>query len=117
MTEYQDTDPKVVSITRKRQFTIPKKFFDALKMGKQARCYTEEGKLIIEPVHTDYIFEQTSQILREIVAENYSGEALIEEFELRKKKLTVPDEKVWYATAKKKMESAYSDEDSVYDKL
>jgi bifunctional DNA-binding transcriptional regulator/antitoxin component of YhaV-PrlF toxin-antitoxin module len=117
MAELEHTNPRVVSITSKRQFTIPKKFFDALQMGNQAKCYTAGGKLVIEPLRKDYISEQTSQILREIVAENYSGEELLEEFELRKKKLTVPDEKVWHAAAKKQMEAAYSDEDSIYDKL
>ncbi|MBM4236383.1 MAG: hypothetical protein FJ152_07935 [Firmicutes bacterium] len=117
MTELHQTKPRLVSITRKRQFTIPKLFFDALKIGKQAKCYTDGDKLVIEPLRDDYISEQASLILREIVAENYSGEALLKEFELRKKKLKAPDESVWYTDAKKKMESAYGDEDSIYDKL
>ncbi len=84
MTGYSYDNHKMVKITSKRQFTIPKKYYDALQIGEQARCYTEGGKLIIEPAHPDRFWDFSSNILKELVAENYSGEELLREFEIRK---------------------------------
>ncbi len=85
MTDYSYDDHKMVKITSKRQFTIPKKYYDALQIGEQARCYTDGGKLVIEPTHPDSFWDFSSDILKELVAENYSGEELLREFEKRKK--------------------------------
>ncbi len=88
MTGYSYDDQKMVKITSKRQFTIPKKYYDALQIGEQARCYTDGNKLIIEPAHPDSFWDFSSDILKELVDENYSGEELLKEFEIRKRNAT-----------------------------
>ncbi len=93
MADYSYDNHKMVKITSKRQFTIPKKYYDALQIGEQARCYTDGGKLIIEPARPDSFWDFFSDILKELVAENYSGEELLREFEIRKKNTAVALEK------------------------
>jgi len=86
MAEYKYKDHKIVRVTSKRQFTIPKKYFDALKLGDQVKCYQEGKKLVIEPVLQDDFWDFSSDILKELVAENYTGEDLLKQFEARKQK-------------------------------
>ncbi len=86
MTEYKYKDHKIVRVSSKRQFTIPKKYFDALKLGDQVKCYQEGRKLVIEPVRQDDFWDFSTDILKELVAENYTGEDLLKQFEARKEK-------------------------------
>lgn len=76
---------KIVRLTSKRQFTIPKIYFDRLRLGENAKCYMEGNRLVIEPVREDAFWDFSTDILRSLVAEGYAGEALITEFEARKK--------------------------------
>ncbi len=62
---------KRVSITSKRQFTIPQVFFTELNFGKDALCYTQGRKLIIEPMESGGEFAE--QILADLIAEGLSG--------------------------------------------
>ena len=82
--KYHDSDHKIVRVTSKRQFTIPKKFYDALKLGDRVKCYQEGRKLVIEPAREDEFWDFSSDILKELVSENYTGEDLLKEFEARK---------------------------------
>ncbi|MBT9173052.1 MAG: hypothetical protein DDT21_01442 [Syntrophomonadaceae bacterium] len=84
MNEYSDF--KMVRVTNKRQLTIPKKYFEALHIGEQVRCYMQGEKLVIEPAAADEFWDFTSDILKELVAENFTGADLLREFEARKEK-------------------------------
>jgi bifunctional DNA-binding transcriptional regulator/antitoxin component of YhaV-PrlF toxin-antitoxin module len=86
MTENKYPEYKIVRVTSKRQFTIPKRYFDVLHIGEQVKCYLEGKKLVIEPVHENEFWDFSTDILRELVAENYTGEDLLREFESRKYK-------------------------------
>ena len=77
-------DHKIVRVTSKRQLTIPKKYYDALKIGDRVKCYQEGRKLVIEPARDDEFWDFSTDILRELVAENFIGEDLLKEFEARK---------------------------------
>ncbi len=88
MASHQYNDHKLVKVTSKRQFTIPKKYYDALQIGEKAKCYTDGRKLVIEPTPPDSFWDFSSEILKELIAENYSGEELLKEFDVRKKKAT-----------------------------
>lgn len=85
---------KFVKVSSKRQFTIPKKFYDALQISEQVKCYMEGDRLVIEPARTDSFFDFSSDILRELVSDNYSGDALLSEFEARKAKVAESLEKI-----------------------
>ena len=79
-----DNDHKIVRVTSKRQFTIPKKYYDSLKLGDRVKCYQEGRKLVIEPAREDEFWDFSTDILRDLVADNYTGEDLLKEFEARK---------------------------------
>ncbi len=74
---------KVVSISSKRQITIPQKFFRALGFADEAECVMRGDELIIRPVKTVSGGEFAEQILAELIAEGLSGEALLSKFKAK----------------------------------
>lgn len=76
-------EQKRVSISSKRQFTIPQKFFTELGFGKEAMCSVEDGRLIITPVSSITGSEFAEEILTDLIAEGYSGQKLLFEFRKR----------------------------------
>lgn len=76
-------EQKRVSITSKRQFTIPRKFFTELGFGHEAVCSVVNGKLVLEPVGTVSGGEFAEQILADLIKEGLSGEKLLAEFKTR----------------------------------
>lgn len=80
-------EQKRVTITSKRQFTIPQKFYTELGFDKEADCILGEGMLIIKPASVYSGGEFDEQILEELVAEGYSGKQLLKEFKARRAKI------------------------------
>lgn len=78
---------KRVSITSKRQFTIPQRFFTQLGFGKEAFCTLGDGMLIIQPAQDADGDDFSEQILSDLVSEGFAGEALLAEFKNRRKKM------------------------------
>ena len=78
-------EQKRVTITSKRQFTIPQKFFKELGFGREALCITQDGMLIIRPASYDSGGEYDVQILTELVEKGLSGKELLDEFKRRQK--------------------------------
>ncbi len=89
MSQTAQTRPerKRVCITSKRQFTIPQKFFTKLGFDKEAFCTLGDGMLIIQPAHHADNDLFSEQILADLVSEGFSGEALLDEFKKRRKKI------------------------------
>lgn len=77
---------RLVRITSKRQFTIPKTYFDKLRLGETVKCYLEGERLVLEPVREDLFWDFSTDILRSLIAEGYQGKALLAEFEARKRR-------------------------------
>ena len=80
-------EQKRVSITSKRQFTIPQKFFSALGFDKEAICTLGDGMLIIQPAAPINSGEFSEQILAELIEEGYSGKKLLDEFKKRQARI------------------------------
>ena len=80
-------EKKQVTITSKRQFTIPKKFLNELGFDRSAVCSVLDGKLIIEPVTPISGGEFAEQILKELIDEGYNGNELLAEFRIRQAKV------------------------------
>ena len=80
-------EQKRVTITSKRQFTIPQRFFSELGFDREAICTMGEGMLIIQPVSHVSGGEFAEQILSDLIAEGYSGDKLLSEFKLRQSKV------------------------------
>ena len=86
---------KRVSISSKRQFTIPQRFFTELSFEKDALCYIQGTKLVVEPIKTteaDSVFAE--QILEDLIQEGYEGKTLLAEFKARQKKVRPAVEKM-----------------------
>ena len=72
-------DRKIISITGKRQLTIPPKFYEKLGLGKEVECFIEKNALVIRPLsQDDGIF--SIEILKDLVSQGYSGNELVAKF-------------------------------------
>lgn len=78
---------KKVSISSKRQITIPQKFFTVLGFESEAECYIRGNELVIRPVKTQPGGEFAEQILADLIAEGLSGDELLNEFKKAQKKV------------------------------
>ena len=81
-------EQKRVTITSKRQLTIPQKFYSALGFEREAICTLGDGMLIIQPAsYEPGGGEFAEQILTDLIAEGYSGQDLLDEFKTRQAKI------------------------------
>jgi bifunctional DNA-binding transcriptional regulator/antitoxin component of YhaV-PrlF toxin-antitoxin module len=78
--EVSKMNRKVLSISSKRQITIPQKFYQKLGFGDEAECVLRGNELIIRPVKTISGGEFAEQILTELIAAGLSGEELLSKF-------------------------------------
>lgn len=74
---------KVLSISSKRQITIPQKFYQSLGFGDEAECVVRGDELVIRPIKTVAGGEFAEQILSDLIKEGLSGEELLTEFKKR----------------------------------
>lgn len=74
--EYRD-----IKVTSKRQFTIPKTFFDTLKIDDTLQAFLLKDGIFLKPIQkTESIYELDIQnIIRKVREEGYSGEELDKE--------------------------------------
>lgn len=78
---------KRVTISSKRQFTIPQKFYIDLGFDKDAICTMGDGFLVIQPARKEDSGEFAEQILTELIVEGFSGQELLDEFRKRQAKI------------------------------
>ena len=71
---------KKLSISAKRQITIPQKFFTMLGFDTEAECTVRGNELVIRPARTNTGGEFAEQILADLIANGYSGNDLLERF-------------------------------------
>ena len=76
-------EQKRVSITSKRQLTIPQKYYTELGFGKEAICIKGDGYLVLRPSSPDYSGEFSVQILADLIADGLSGTELLDAFKVR----------------------------------
>lgn len=103
--ETKKPEQKRVTITSKRQFTIPRKFYSELGFGREAVCIMGEGMLIIKPAVNISGGEFAEQILAELIQEGFTGTELLKEFKERQNKIQ-PAVKAMLNEAKKVAEGA-----------
>jgi bifunctional DNA-binding transcriptional regulator/antitoxin component of YhaV-PrlF toxin-antitoxin module len=80
-------EKKIVSISTKRQITIPQKFFAALDFGTEAEFVLRGKELVLRPVKELSAGEFAEQILAELIAEGYSGAELLTKFKETQRKV------------------------------
>ena len=78
---------KKISVSEKRQITIPKDFFDALNIGKEIECGMVDNYIIIRPVQENSTDEFSEYILQDILKEGYKDKDILEEFKKRRNEL------------------------------
>ena len=78
---------KIIRVSKKRQITIPLEFFNELKLSDQVECSLEKGAIVIRPLELRKNDEFSVEILKELVAQGYSGDELINQFEIARNRL------------------------------
>jgi bifunctional DNA-binding transcriptional regulator/antitoxin component of YhaV-PrlF toxin-antitoxin module len=73
-------EQKTVSISAKRQITIPQKFFTKLGFETEAECILRGEELILRPVRRTSGGEFAEQILADLLAQGCPTEELLERF-------------------------------------
>ena len=77
---------KKISVSKKRQITIPKEFYDQLQIDDEVICEVVDGSLVIKPAAEDMDFSE--YILRDLIQEGYaSGGEMLKEFTYRKSQI------------------------------
>ena len=80
-------ESKKVSISSKRQITIPQKFFTLLGFNTEAECIMRGNELGLRPVKENTSGEFAEQILADLIRQGYSGEELLEKFKQTQRKI------------------------------
>jgi bifunctional DNA-binding transcriptional regulator/antitoxin component of YhaV-PrlF toxin-antitoxin module len=73
-------EKKIISVSDKRQITIPLNFFKELNIGDNVECEIDEDKLILRPINTDSGDYFSDIILDDLIKRGYKGKELLSEF-------------------------------------
>ena len=79
-------ESKKVSISSKRQITIPQKFFTLLGFNTEAECIMRGNELVLRPVKENTSGEFAEQVLADLIRQGYSEE-LLEKFKQTQRKI------------------------------
>jgi len=71
---------KIISVSVKRQLTIPQKYFDALGFSNEAECIMQDDGILIRPVRMAGGSDFSEQILADLISHGYEGQELLEKF-------------------------------------
>lgn len=77
---------KRVTISVKRQFTIPQKYFETLGFETDAECILQDGGIFIRPLRNEPS-DFSEEILADLVAQGLSGQELLAQFVEQTKKV------------------------------
>lgn len=79
--------PKKISVSVKRQITIPIEYYNALNIGDEVECMMIDDSIVIKPVKDNSLDEYSEFILKDIIEEGYKKEEILEEFRKRRNEL------------------------------
>jgi len=71
---------KIISVSKKRQITIPQKYFDILAFNNEAECVLQEDSILIKPLRNTDDSYFSEQILADLISQGYEGKKLLEAF-------------------------------------
>lgn len=77
---------KRISVSQKRQITIPIEFFNSLGIEKEVECYLQNNAIVIRPVRENS-GEFDEQILADLISQGLSGTELLERFKQMRRKV------------------------------
>lgn len=82
MLQPRATEPlmrKRISVSQKRQITIPIDFFNAIGVGAEVECYLRDNALVIRPVREESgAFDE--EILADLISQGFAGNELLVKF-------------------------------------
>ena len=70
---------KRISVSQKRQITIPIDFFKSIGIDKEVDCYVQNNAIVIRPVR-EGVGEFDEQILADLISQGFSGQELLARF-------------------------------------
>ena len=70
---------KRISVSQKRQITIPIEFFNRIGIDKEVDCYVQNNSIIIRSVR-EGVGEFDEQILADLISQGLSGQELLARF-------------------------------------
>ena len=79
--------PKKISVSVKRQITIPIEYYNALNIGDEVECMLVDDSIVIKPIKENSLDEYSELILKDIIEEGYKKEEILEEFKKRRNEL------------------------------
>lgn len=85
---------KIISVSGKRQITIPQKYFEALGFSNEAECILQNNAIVIRPIRENTGSEFSEQILADLIAQGFSGQDLLVKFKEMSKKVAPAVNKV-----------------------
>jgi len=85
---------KIISVSGKRQVTIPQKYFEALGFSNEAECILQNNAIVIRPIKENSGSEFSEQILADLIAQGLSGQELLTKFKEMSKKIVPAMEKL-----------------------
>lgn len=77
---------KIISVSQKRQITIPLKFFKQLGLETEVECFVKDDSIIIRPFHNTHD-DFSVEILKDLVSKGISGDELVRQFEVATKNI------------------------------
>jgi len=70
---------KRISVSQKRQITIPIEFYNSIGIDKEVECYVQNNAIVIRPVQESG-GEFDEQILADLISQGLSGQELLDKF-------------------------------------
>ncbi len=84
--KHKPVNRKIINVSKKRQITIPLKFYKHLALDNEVECSLEDGAIVIRPLNRAS-GEFSVEILKDLVSQGYSGDELIQKFEDQNKNI------------------------------
>lgn len=85
---------KIISVSGKRQVTIPQKYFELLGFSNEAECILQNNAIIIRPIKENTGSEFSEQILADLISQGLSGQELLSKFKELNRKIAPAMEKL-----------------------
>jgi len=86
-TRRNSMERKIISVSGKRQITIPQKYFEMLGFSNEAECILQNNAIVIRPIRENTGSEFSEQILADLIAQGFSGQELLVKFKEVSKKI------------------------------
>ena len=84
--ERDNMDRKIISVSKKRQITIPLKYYKHLGLDNEVECTLEDEAIVIRPLKREP-GEFSVEILKDLINQGYSGDELVKQFEAQSKNI------------------------------